>query len=175
MGNLLKHLANSGLQRLTGDPIANQFFQKKANAYAGIKKQQFMRRYLDQKGECALCGDPLKLDTKQTHIDHIIPKAQGGLNEIDNLQLVCATCNYAKRDMSLKDFVLLCTKVQQVFYKTDVLPKDVVEQIVQQRWYRESHRGSSHHARCQDKKGQKKFEERRSKSRLHRRKFREAI
>jgi hypothetical protein len=52
------------------------------------------------RGLCALCfrdltglinvsGDP--------HCDHIVPLAQGGLNDVTNLQLLCKECNLKKR------------------------------------------------------------------------------
>jgi 5-methylcytosine-specific restriction endonuclease McrA len=46
-----------------------------------------------QAGRCAICGFPLSV---QMHVDHIIPRAKGGRNGINNLQLVCARCNIKK-------------------------------------------------------------------------------
>jgi 5-methylcytosine-specific restriction endonuclease McrA len=40
---------------------------------------------------CANCGA-----TENLVVDHILPIAKGGLSEIDNLQLLCATCNQLK-------------------------------------------------------------------------------
>ena len=47
---------------------------------------------------CAYCGLPL--DSLTMHIDHIIPKSQGGTDEIDNLTPCCPMCNLAKGTMS---------------------------------------------------------------------------
>lgn len=30
------------------------------------------------------------------HVDHIVPVSRGGLSEMDNLQTLCATCNFGK-------------------------------------------------------------------------------
>lgn len=40
---------------------------------------------------CALCGS-----SKHPEIDHIIPIAKGGTNEISNLQVLCRKCNRSK-------------------------------------------------------------------------------
>ena len=47
-----------------------------------------------QRGKCAICGQSLG---KQTHIDHNVPLALGGVNARSNLQLTHPGCNLAKR------------------------------------------------------------------------------
>jgi diadenosine tetraphosphate (Ap4A) HIT family hydrolase len=62
-------------------------------------------RYLVLKlanGRCALCGASVK-DTP-LDIDHIIPRNQGGTNDLSNLQALCFRCNRAKRDRDAQDF-----------------------------------------------------------------------
>lgn len=39
---------------------------------------------------CVVCGNAA------THVDHIIPKAAGGTDDLDNLQAMCATHNLKK-------------------------------------------------------------------------------
>jgi hypothetical protein len=112
------------------------FFKRKAQGHH-CTYAELMNRWLQQSGLCALCLAPLELDSKKTHLDHIVPKAQGGIDTIHNLELVCCTCNYAKRDTSLVDFVLLCTRVENTFHNTDILPKESVNCIVRRRWRRE--------------------------------------
>jgi len=36
------------------------------------------------------------------HVDHIIPVAQGGSDELDNLQTLCQDCNLAKSNRAWK-------------------------------------------------------------------------
>lgn len=39
------------------------------------------------------------------HIDHIVPKSDGGDDDIDNLALACPFCNFAKGDASVEIFL----------------------------------------------------------------------
>lgn len=41
---------------------------------------------------------------KDITLDHIFPKAKGGTDELDNLQLTHEGCNQAKRDMTMAEF-----------------------------------------------------------------------
>jgi hypothetical protein len=44
---------------------------------------------------CAYCGRGQD-DGVQLHIDHLVPVARGGRNELENLVTACATCNLGK-------------------------------------------------------------------------------
>ena len=46
-----------------------------------------------QDGKCGICGDQL---AGEIHIDHIIPRALGGPDTLDNLQAAHAVCNLRK-------------------------------------------------------------------------------
>jgi len=45
------------------------------------------------KSQCWHCGK-----TEDLAIDHILPIEKGGNNSINNLQILCKTCNSSKRD-----------------------------------------------------------------------------
>jgi hypothetical protein len=54
---------------------------------------------------CANYGKPLKngntctfvsVKCPKAHVDHVIPKAKGGLNCINNLRIMCEHCNISK-------------------------------------------------------------------------------
>jgi CRISPR/Cas system Type II protein with McrA/HNH and RuvC-like nuclease domain len=64
------------------------------------------RLYRDQNGKCALCGMQLQIDKERCHdddylhIDHIVPKANGGKSALSNYRGVCRSCNIKRRHMS---------------------------------------------------------------------------
>ena len=54
------------------------------------------------KYRCELCG--VHEERAALHIDHIIPRARGGSDDISNFQSLCVTCNTNKRDRDDTDF-----------------------------------------------------------------------
>jgi hypothetical protein len=48
---------------------------------------------------CVKCGQsPAKNNDVELEIDHILPVAKGGTNDIENLQALCRKCNQGKKD-----------------------------------------------------------------------------
>jgi 5-methylcytosine-specific restriction endonuclease McrA len=54
-------------------------------------RRKFRKDILEEWGRCAYCGDPVART-----LDHVIPKARGGLTTRDNLVACCAACNLDK-------------------------------------------------------------------------------
>ncbi len=52
------------------------------------------RLYAEQRGKCVLCSRRFPKDIFE--IDHIMPVARGGGNDIRNLQILCPPCNRRK-------------------------------------------------------------------------------
>lgn len=64
---------------------------------------------------CATCG--IEVEPSEAEIDHIQPRSAGGSDLIENLQWLCIACNRAKRDMSLNEFIALCSRVAEMSLK----------------------------------------------------------
>ena len=58
--------------------------------------------YNKYSGRCAYCGR--EIGFKEMQVDHMVPKASGGTDEIENLMPACRLCNHYKRANSLEWF-----------------------------------------------------------------------
>lgn len=65
------------------------------------------RLYGEQSADCAGCGTHFR--KRNLEVDHIIAVAKGGTDHIDNLQMLCSSCNRIKGDHGME---YLRTKLQ---------------------------------------------------------------
>ena len=56
--------------------------------------------YGNQEGNCAGCNT--HFEARHLEVDHIISKGKGGTDHIDNLQLLCGSCNRIKGDRGME-------------------------------------------------------------------------
>lgn len=71
------------------------------------KRTDLLQMYEDQNERCAYCGVSIYWTIPHDiHVDHIKPVVRGGGNELDNLCLTCADCNYSKGDLLLEEWQL---------------------------------------------------------------------
>jgi ATP adenylyltransferase len=66
---------------------------------AGSVRYEVLRR---AKHRCELCG--AHEEQAALHVDHIVPRAKGGSDDLSNFQALCVTCNTNKRDRDDTDF-----------------------------------------------------------------------
>lgn len=58
--------------------------------YGHAWRQLRARVLLRDRGVCVLCGAPA------THVDHVVPKSQGGADDEANLRALCRGCHASK-------------------------------------------------------------------------------
>lgn len=89
------------------------FCNKKGNKMTNINFT--LEDVINKFGEnpkCGLTGKSIDITKPRTYqFDHIIPRAKGGNNSLDNLQIVTKQANFAKRDLSEDEFLELCKSV----------------------------------------------------------------
>ncbi|MDE0330130.1 MAG: HNH endonuclease signature motif containing protein [Anaerolineaceae bacterium] len=65
----------------------------------GLREREFDALFRRDRGECGICGlpfDMLNFNPSSIEVDHIKPRAAGGTDDLDNLQLAHARCNQRK-------------------------------------------------------------------------------
>lgn len=100
-----------------------------------VKRRQFSTNerktiYNKTEGKCAICGRFVPFD--EFTVDHIIPLAKGGNNELKNLQCTCQTCNLIKQDILPEDLMDKITEIVSYQLETsdnDNLMKKMIETL----------------------------------------------
>jgi 5-methylcytosine-specific restriction endonuclease McrA len=89
---------------------------KRLSYYAkckGITASPFDLWKMAKKQKCRCPYSGRKLQTDNIHLDHIIPKSKGGINDISNLQLLPGEVNTMKWNLMPDDFIRLCKEISQ--------------------------------------------------------------
>lgn len=77
------------------DPVRADTFDERSALLEDDQKAQDKRQLFHaQQGKCVYCGNEYQYD--KLEIEHMIPKARGGPDNIRNCQLACRSCNLAK-------------------------------------------------------------------------------
>lgn len=89
--------------RNTHPEFGHLFNSKGALRRAHIPTWASRAVFYRDKGRCVLCEKDLTgllSPDFAKHMDHIVPLANGGINDVTNLQLLCGDCNLKKSDSS---------------------------------------------------------------------------
>ena len=92
------------------DHHVTRLFWTRALKFRGITANDLARLWKAQRGLCALTGR--KMD-RSAQVDHKLPIARGGKDELSNLQWTTAAANLAKRDLTDAEFHALCVDAVQ--------------------------------------------------------------
>lgn len=71
--------------------------------------------YHNADGRCVLCGRKILYD--DVSLDHVIPLAMGGADDIRNIQVTCRACNQFKGSVLPDDFIERITEI--FLYQTE--------------------------------------------------------
>lgn len=96
---------------------SDDFQRERKNCKVGkhLNKTFNYKDVIEKFGEktfCYLTGRAIDLKNPMEYqFDHKIPISKGGSHLIDNLGIACRVANYAKSDMLVDEFVMLCKEV----------------------------------------------------------------
>lgn len=107
-------MLNKATKKLKGYKIIDLDTMQQVGDIHKNRRKQFssmerIKIYNKNKGRCAICGKFIPYDSFT--IDHIIPLAKGGTNEMDNLQVACNACNLIKQDILPEDLMAKLTEI----------------------------------------------------------------
>jgi 5-methylcytosine-specific restriction endonuclease McrA len=60
------------------------------------RKNRIVKMLEEQNGVCYICGRTMQ--ENEITVDHVIPRAKGGTDSVQNLKLAHERCNHAKDD-----------------------------------------------------------------------------
>ena len=75
----------------------------------GLYLPDIIEMLSNQNDQCNGCG--VLVTWVDCSVDHVIPKARGGVHGKPNYQLLCCACNIAKSDQTMNEFLVLTEKV----------------------------------------------------------------
>ena len=113
---IIVEVAEFDIQKIKNPDISGKEYQQ------GTLQGYNIRNYLLEKHgrKCFYCDK----EVSTFEVEHMIPKAKGGSNRIDNLTLSCHSCNQKKGTLTAEEFIKQTLPVEKVTKKLKQLSKE---------------------------------------------------
>ena len=113
---IIVEVAEFDIQKIKNPDISGKDYQQ------GTLQGYNIRNYLLEKHgrKCFYCDK----DVSNFEVEHMIPKAKGGSNRIDNLTLSCHSCNQKKGTFTAEEFIKQTLPAEKVAKKLKQLSKE---------------------------------------------------
>jgi 5-methylcytosine-specific restriction endonuclease McrA len=112
----LGNIVNRVLKRVDSTKYQMVSRSKKAGVECLVTVEQLRQMLLAKYGTpCKYCNRVLVV--KNFTFDHIVPLSKGGASNIENLQVICKTCNHMKGSLIIEHFELLLDWLKTVPYE----------------------------------------------------------
>lgn len=98
----------------TGKRCKKCWFKNIAQSLNGPTPEQLESKFEEQNHKCSLSGRKL-VPGENTHIDHIVARAKGGLDDLENLRWVDKQVNQAKGAMGDEELLQLVRDIYENF------------------------------------------------------------
>lgn len=94
-----KRVAAFSPPRVKESPLLKEAFPRATAASRGYNSKQWYairkQALLRDNWQCRSCGR-ICANKREAQVDHIVPKKDGGLDELNNLQVLCIECHGRK-------------------------------------------------------------------------------
>ena len=116
IGKIIVETAEFDIQKIKNPNISGIEYQQ------GTLQGYNIRNYLLEKHnrKCFYCGKTVS----KFEVEHMIPKARGGSNRIDNLTLSCHECNQEKDTLTAEEFIKQTLPAKKATAKLKQLPNE---------------------------------------------------
>ena len=113
---IIGEVAEFNIQKIKNPDISGKDYQQ------GTLQGYNIRNYLLEKHgrKCFYCDK----EVSNFEVEHMIPKAKGGSNRIDNLTLSCHSCNQKKGTLTAEEFIKQTLPAEKVAKKLKQLSKE---------------------------------------------------
>lgn len=113
---IIVEVAEFDIQKIKNPDISGKDYQQ------GTLQGYNIRNYLLEKHgrKCFYCDKAVS----NFEVEHMIPKAKGGSNRIDNLTLSCHNCNQKKGTLTAEEFIKKILPAEKATKKLKQLPKE---------------------------------------------------